>query len=347
MPEAIPTQGYDALVLSDHGRKRALMMTATIRLAAAVVFVGLGSAWTYKHRMHPGILVYPLMAYLALAAIAFTFRRRSLSQRLSWLMPFIDMGVVFIEHHRGMVAEQALHAAKASWAVSSLGIYTLIVVLVGLSMPARLVFILTLLSAGAEAALLTAAGFSFWPVLVAACALGFVAVATSAVPRYAAAAHQRQEQATTAIASLTKMQEQNQQLELLQREKDALLEIIVHDMRSPVGAALLSVEYLAIELRKDAKDGSLIEATDDALGTLNSLGRMISQILDMSKLESGRLTLRFDLTEVENDALFVIARTLFGNSNRSKALRVLVAYFAIEYKLAETHYQGFVIRPVG
>jgi hypothetical protein len=56
---------------------------------------------------------------------------------------------------------------------------------------------------------------------------------------------------------------------------------------------------------------------------------------------------RFDLTEVENDALFVIARTLFGNSNRSKALRVLVAYFAIEYKLAETHYQGFVIRPIG
>jgi hypothetical protein len=64
--------------------------------------------------------------------------------------------------------------------------------------------------------------------------------------------------------------------------------------------------------------------------------------------QEGRYTsARFDLTEVENDALFVIARTLFGNSNRSKALRVLVAYFAIEYKLAETHYQGFVIRPIG
>jgi signal transduction histidine kinase len=326
MPEAIPTQGYDALVLSDHGRKRALMMTATIRLAAAVVFVGLGSAWTYKHRMHPGILVYPLMAYLALAAIAFTFRRRSLSQRLSWLMPFIDMGVVFIEHHRGMVAEQALHAAKASWAVSSLGIYTLIVVLVGLSMPVRLVFILTLLSAGAEAALLTAAGFSFWPVLVAACALGFVAVATSAVPRYAATAHQRKEQATTAIASLTEMQEQNQQLELLQREKDALLEIIVHDMRNPIGATLLSLEYLGMELKKHPSQAPLLEATDDALSTLNSLSSMISQLLDISKLESGRITLRLDIAELRP----ILEATAREASSRAHARSITVNFEAPE-----------------
>jgi K+-sensing histidine kinase KdpD len=193
-------------------------------------------------------------------------------------------------------------------------------------MPVRLVLILTLLSAGAEAALLTAAGFSFWPVLVAACALGFVAVATSAVPRYAATAHQRKEQATTAIASLTEMQEQNQQLELLQREKDALLEIIVHDMRNPIGATLLSLEYLGMELKKHPSQAPLLEATDDALSTLNSLSSMISQLLDISKLESGRITLRLDIAELRP----ILEATAREASSRAHARSITVNFEAPE-----------------
>ena len=107
----------------------------------------------------------------------------------------------------------------------------------------------------------------------------------------------RYEAATTKV-SLARLQEQHQKLELMQREKDALLEIIVHDMRSPVGAALLSLEYLALELKKHPSQAALLEATDDALGTLNTLSGMISQILDMSKLESGRLTLRLDFADL-------------------------------------------------
>jgi K+-sensing histidine kinase KdpD len=143
----------------------------------------------------------------------------------------------------------------------------------------------------------------------------FVAGATSAVPRATAAALKQEEQAALVRSSLVKLQEEHQRLELVQREREALLETIVHDMRSPVGAALLSVEYLAIELRKDAKNQTMIEATDDALGTLNSLSRMISQILDMSKLESGRLTLRFDLAEVRS----VLETSIAEAASRAKA----------------------------
>jgi signal transduction histidine kinase len=146
-------------------------------------------------------------------------------------------------------------------------------------------------------------------------ALAFVAVATSAVPRNAAAALSREHEAGHRQMSLAKLQEQHQQLELLQREKDALLEIIVHDMRSPVGAALLSLEYLALELKKHPSQASLLEATDDALGTLNSLSGMISQILDMSKLESGRLTLRLDFAELRP----ILEATVRDSAPRARA----------------------------
>ncbi len=279
-------------------REQALVLTAAIRVIAMTLFLGIGIAWTSTRGMSPWILTRPLAGYLTLATLAFVYRRRALTMRLSWFLPFLDIGVAFLVHRLGISADAGVARFAAAWGVAGLGVYTLIVALAGLAMPPRLVVILTLLSMTAEVVLLHLAGLSYWPMIMAVLALAFVAVATSAVPRNATAALARENQATNALMSLAKLQEQHQQLELLQREKDALLEIIVHDMRSPVGAALLSLEYLALELKKHPSQASLLEATDDALGTLNSLSGMITQILDMSKLESGRLTLRLDFAEL-------------------------------------------------
>ena len=326
MPEATPTQDHDALPRLGHGRERALAVTAAIRLSAGVAFLGIGSAWTYTHGMSAGILVFPLMAYVVLASIVFAFRSRALALRLFWVMPFVDIGLAFIGHYRGIAAERHMLAAVASWTVSSLGVYTLAAVLIWLSMPLRLAVVLTLLSAGAESVLLTTAGLSFWPVLLAILTLGFVAVATSAVPRNAEAALQGKNQAATANASLIRLQVKNQQLDLLQREKDALLESIVHDMRSPIGGAVLSLEYLILELKKHPSLAPLLEATDDALSTLNSLSAMISQILDMSKLESGRITLRLDMTELRP----ILEGTVRATSSRARSRSIAVNFEAPE-----------------
>jgi signal transduction histidine kinase len=282
----------------DHSRERALVLTATIRVVAVTVFLGIGIAWTFKFGMPPWILSWPLAAYLALAVLAFVYRRRALTMRLSWILPFLDIAVAFLVHRLGISADGGLPRFMADWGVTGLCVYTLIVAVAGLSMPARLVVPLTLLSTVAELEILHLAGLSYWSMAMAVFALTFVAVATSLVPRNAEAALSRGQQAATAMMSLSRLQEQHKQLELLQREKDTLLEIIVHDMRSPVGAALLSLEYLALELKKHPSQAPLLEATDDALGTLNSLSGMISQILDMSKLESGRITLRLDFVEL-------------------------------------------------
>jgi len=214
------------------------------------------------------------------------------------VLPFLDIGVAFLVLRRGISADGETPSFRASWGVTGLGVYTLIVALAGLSMPTRLVVFLTPLAAVAEVWILHMAGLSNWPMSMTIFALAFVAVATSAVPRNAALALSREHQAATALMSLAKLQKEHQKLELMQREKDALLEIIVHDMRSPVGAALLSLEYLALELKRHPSQAPLLEATDDALGTLNSLSGMISQILDISKLESGKLTLRLDFADL-------------------------------------------------
>jgi signal transduction histidine kinase len=295
MPSTISTDQPAVVQTMAETRQRAFAVTSAIRLAAGSTFAALGGAWTRKHGFELSVLIYPLLAYLALAAVAFACRRGALAARLAWAMPFFDLGIAFLVLRVGLLIDAAHGTA---WAVSSLGVLTLVVALIGLSLPVRLVAALTLLAAVAEFALLRAAGLSLWPGLVATCSLGFVAVATSAVPRQTEVALRQKHEAASARASLVEAQEQNQQLEHLQREKDTLVEVIVHDMRSPVSATILSLEYLAMELKKMPGQAALLEAVDDALSTSNSLANMIAQILDTSKLEAGRITLRLEDIEL-------------------------------------------------
>ena len=298
--------------------QRAFKLAAGFRLGAVGVLLAIGLAWTMSRNMSPSIAVWPLCAYLVVAAPGFAFRRRPGVLRFAGVFPFLDGALAFWVHLQGIHVDRAYPPLVAGWCVSSVCAYVLILALAGISSSARSVrtmTVLTVLAVAAEIGLLHLAGLSPWATAVAVLALVFIAFASSVHSRATAAARNQEEQAALVRNSLAKLQQEHQRLELVQREKEALLETIVHDMRSPVGAALLSVEYLAIELRKDARNGTMIEATDDALGTLNSLSRMISQILDMSKLESGRLTLRFDLAEVRP----VLEHAIAEASPRAKA----------------------------
>jgi len=158
-----------------------------------------------------------------------------------------------------------------------------------------LVGVVTAADIAVESAILQLAGHDLWPMLTAGLALAFVAAGTATVQRRTMQALRQSYEAQAALDSLAKIRSQNRALEQLQREKDSLLELIVHDMRSPIGAASLSLEYIALELKKHPSQAALLEAAEDGVSTLNVLGGMISQILDTSKLETGRLTLRLDV----------------------------------------------------
>jgi two-component system sensor histidine kinase KdpD len=93
-------------------------------------------------------------------------------------------------------------------------------------------------------------------------------------------------------------------------------------MRSPVGAALLSLEYIALELKKHPSQSALLEAADDGLATLNNLSGMISQILDTSKLETGRLTLRLDIVPLRP----IVEEIVHGAAPRSRGRNVTIDF---------------------
>lgn len=331
MPDSPPTLSSSPprLTLATASRVHALAASGALRLASATVLLCVAAGWTFIGGVDLGFVLLPMLAYVALAATAFLCRRRPFAQRLSTLMPFLDIALAFVVHRHGMTTFPAI---AASWAISSLGVYTMIVAIVGLSLSVRMVAVVTLLSVAAQWFLLSVPDGSFdspgstLPSAIATFTLAFVAIATSTVPRMVEAALHQEQQAAAAGESLAKAQEQNRKLGLLQREKDALFEVIVHDMRSPVGAAMLSLEYLSMELKKQSAQPPLLEATDDALSTLNTLSGMIGQILDTGKLEDGRITLRLERAEL---------RPLLENTKRAIAPRAGGRSITVELEASE------------
>lgn len=277
--------------LAEH-RHRTITITASLRLAAGVTFLVLGILWTTSRQASMGVVALPLFLYVAIASAFFTCGASAIVQRTFWMPPWLDIGFAFVVFHGALPLDAAF---APSWAVVSLAVYTLIVALSGISLPLRMVGLVTAMAVAAESEVLNQAGLHLGPMLVAALALAFVATATSTVQRKVL---QALRQSRTVAESLAELRSQQRALEQLQREKDSLLEVVVHDMRSPVGAAVLSLEYVALELRKYPNQSALLEAADDGLATLNSLGGMMAQILDTSKLEAGRLTLRLDIVPV-------------------------------------------------
>ena len=86
-------------------REQALVLTAAIRVVAVTVFLGVGIAWTSTRGMSPWILAWPLAVYLTLATLAFAYRRRALTIRLSWVLSFLDIGVALLVHRLGISAD--------------------------------------------------------------------------------------------------------------------------------------------------------------------------------------------------------------------------------------------------
>jgi signal transduction histidine kinase len=316
------TSGQTTLTAPDDNHRRAHMATASLRLAVSLAFLVIILLWSQSRGVRFSALGYPMSAYVALSALNLGLHRRAAIRRLSWIMSLLDVVLLFVLLSHGVAADPQ---HRPAWGVTSLGAYIMAVVLTGLTLPMRFVVVHTALAAIAVSLLLRAAGLSLWQPLVATITLAFTAAATGIVPRLTEIARKRTEEAASAQASLARAQAHNQQLERLEREKDALFETIVHDMRSPVGAAILSLEYLALELRRLPDQAELTEAANDALGVLSSLSRMIGQLLDVSKLESGRMTLRLDRCKLRPALDAAVAAASSRARSRSITLTVDVS----------------------
>ncbi len=81
--------------------------------------------------------------------------------------------------------------------------------------------------------------------------------------------------------------EKTQELEKL---RDNLVHMMVHDMRSPVMAMRGNMELFRMEV-EDSVPSDNLEMLDSAIGSADALADMISAMLDVSRLEEGKMPL--------------------------------------------------------
>ena len=90
---------------------------------------------------------------------------------------------------------------------------------------------------------------------------------------------------------LAKADQQNQRLSKLQRDRDSLIQLIVHDLRNPLTSVLNNVGYVSERLRAPTVEAAVRESLHDAASAARRLDGLISDMLELSRLEDGKLTL--------------------------------------------------------
>jgi len=301
-------------------RLRLISLGVGFRLLAASVFLvlsllcwGFSGHFNWREQL-PAVLVYALAA-----AILFALRHRRLLARIALVPVALDLAVAYF----------ALRATIASYgeggpvvAGLGLGVFVLIVALGGLSLHRRLVIVATIIAMAEETLLLQQAGVSPWYMLLACCVLGLAGgVGVIIVGRTSRLVHETAEM-EAARHQLADTRAQYEQLARLQRDKDSLVQLIVHDMRGPLRAAILSLEFLSRELKRQQAGRDMLEASDDALTSSTNVANMITQILDTNKLEEGRITL--NLVPVSAREMLEFARQQALSRAQGKSIKIEV-----------------------
>lgn len=91
-----------------------------------------------------------------------------------------------------------------------------------------------------------------------------------------------------------RLEENNRKLMELERLRENLTNMIIHDMRSPLTAVMSMFELLKMELQ-DGADPQVIQYIDSGVSSAQSLIEMINSLLDISRLEEGKMPL--DISE--------------------------------------------------
>ncbi len=110
-------------------------------------------------------------------------------------------------------------------------------------------------------------------------------------------------------ANLARLQE-------LEQQRDTLTHMIAHDMRSPLLAVQVSVDLLGDAIPQGDAESALLLAT--AKRGAAQVVEMVSQMLDVSRLESGKLELKREPTDLAE-----LARESIGTLRALAAARTL------------------------
>jgi two-component system heavy metal sensor histidine kinase CusS len=284
-------------------RSRASAAAAAVRLGAAGAFLVLALA--LRGRPEWAVYVPLLTAYSLICWGLFFLRHKPISPRIAWLVGVMDVGAVYLMQREAL----PVSSSPAALACFTLGPLAVLVALSSLSLRALSITAATVAATTAEVLLMAQARMPAGMAVAAVVILLFVSVISLAVLRRIRylvldlsqteikrhLEQRRRSETDAAKATIERMlaeaQAQNEQLARLQREKDSLVQLIVHDLRSPLNAVMLSLEYVEQELKRRDGKPDLLEAVEDARSTSARVAGMVAQILDTAKLEEGRLFL--------------------------------------------------------
>ena len=82
---------------------------------------------------------------------------------------------------------------------------------------------------------------------------------------------------------------QNTQLKLLQRFKDETTAMLVHDLKSPLSAMMMNVDFALDELPESADSSDIRNALGETRAAGAKLFRIIANLLDIARSDDGRL----------------------------------------------------------
>ena len=102
------------------------------------------------------------------------------------------------------------------------------------------------------------------------------------------------------------LQQSYDKLKELEALKESLMHMIVHDLRSPLGGISGYLQLLEIQFKESPADSKSVDYLGKAMKTLHVLIEMISSLLDINRMEEGKMPLRkvsCDLHKLFGEAL--------------------------------------------
>jgi len=88
------------------------------------------------------------------------------------------------------------------------------------------------------------------------------------------------------------------QKKYLEQKKDDFVSIASHELKTPVTSIKLFVELLQKKLNAN-KQSEYIKIVDNVDGQLNKLTELVNDLLDLSRIQSGKLSYRKQLTDID------------------------------------------------
>lgn len=312
---------------------RALALASSVRLGLIGLFLPLATLQAQRGHADWAVYVQALGVYALPTFALFALRKYPFVRSLAGPAWVLDVMVVYWLQHDSM----PLSPFPAGVAGFSLGLFTLLISLSASAMSRVAPFTTAGAAIVGQAMLMHEAGISAGPTAAAAGVLAFTALVNLSIiarlrgivlsltgsevqRRFETERFQALDAAKQTIETmLVQAKGQNEKLLELQKDKDVLSALLVHDLRAPLGAVRANLDFVKGELPANG-DPDVLSALSEARQVTDRLASMISDLLNITRLEESSLPL--EAASLSPQQLLTSLHKQFSVQARSRSITV-------------------------